>query len=106
MTKKVTFNGIELSLPKYDDTAITLFDYLEEVATHLEDELGDDDGSFQLSIDVDFSTNQHPKHRIYSNGSTRKRTKEKVARILEKTIDGKNNHVSGSVRVKLMVEDR
>ena len=106
MTKKVTFNGIELSLPKYDAEAVTLFDYLENVVTHLEQELGDDDENFQLSINVDFSTSRPPKHKIYANGTTRKRTKEKVARILERTMDSDNSSVSGSVKVNLLVEDR
>ena len=30
MNKKIILNGIELSLPKYDGTAVTLFDYLDE----------------------------------------------------------------------------
>lgn len=106
MTKKVTFNGIELSLPKYDAVAVTLFDYLENLVTHLEEELGDDDGNFQLSINVDFSANRPPKHKIHSNGMTRKSTKAKVARILKRTSEGENSRVSGSVRVNLLVEDK
>jgi|RhiMetdeSRZDD1v2_1073273.scaffolds.fasta_scaffold82326_3 translation initiation factor 2 alpha subunit (eIF-2alpha) len=106
MTKKVTFNGIELSLPKYDADAITLFDYLENVVSHLEQELGDEDENFQLSINVDFSTSRPPKHKISANGSTKKKTKEKVARILEKTMDKENSGVAGSVKVNLLVEDR
>jgi hypothetical protein len=106
MTKKVIFNGIELSLPKYNASAVTIFDYLENIVTDLEDGLSDDDGSFQLSINVDFSTTNPPKHKIYSNGTTKKRTKDKVAKILERTVENENNRVSGSVRVNLLVEDR
>lgn len=106
MTKRVIFNGIELSLPKYNTSAVTIFDYLENVVTDLEGELGEEDGNFQLSINVDFSTTKPPKHKIYSNGSTKKRTKDKVARILERTTDHENSRVSGSVRVNLLVEDR
>jgi hypothetical protein len=106
MTKKVTFNGIELSLPKYNADAVTLFDYLENVVTHLEQELGDEDGNFQISINVDFSTSRPPKHKIYANGTTKKRTKEKVAQILERSVDTENSGVAGSVKVNLLVEDR
>ena len=106
MTKRVNFNGIELSLPKYNTSAVTIFDYLENVVTDLEGELGEEDGSFQLSINVDFSTTKPPKHKIYSNRSTKKRTKDKVARVLERITDHENSRVSGSVRVNLLVEDR
>ena len=106
MSKKVIFNGIELSLPKYNASATTIFDYLENIQTHLEKGLGDDDGNFELSINVDFSASEPPKHKIHSNGSTNKKTKEKVARILESSLDGEDNHVSGSVRVNLLVEDK
>jgi translation initiation factor 2 alpha subunit (eIF-2alpha) len=106
MTKKVIFNGIELSLPKYNASAVTIFDYLENVVTDLEGGLSEADGNFQLSINVDFSTTKPPKHKIHSNGTTRKQTKDKVARILERTTDHENSRVSGSVRVNLLVEDR
>jgi hypothetical protein len=106
MNKKVIFNGIELSLPKYNESAVTIFDYLDKIVTNLQDGLSEDDGNFQLSIDVDFSTTKSPKHKIQSSGSTPRKTKEKVARILEKTADKKSNHVSGSVRVNLLIEDR
>jgi hypothetical protein len=106
MTKKVTINGIELNFPKYDASAVTLFDYLDHVVSHFEEELGDEDGNFQISINVDFSTNRPPRHEIYSNGTTKKRMKQKVAKILEKTIEGEYNHMSGSVKVNLVVEDK
>lgn len=106
MNKKIILNGIELSLPKYDATSTTLFDYLENVVTNLEEELGADDGNFQLSINVDFSTNKPPHHQILSNGKTARRTKEKVARALKRTQAGTFNQVSGSVRVNLQVEDK
>lgn len=106
MAKKVTFNGIELSLPKYDETALNLFDYLDNVITHLEKGLDKNDENFQLSINVDFETHKPPKHRIYANGTTKKSTKEKVAKILKTTSEKEYDHVSGSVKVNLMVEDR
>jgi len=106
MNKKVIFNGIELSLPKYNSSAVTIFDYLDKVVTHLQDELSEDDGNFHISIDVDFSTNKPPKYKIQSNGSTPRKTKEKLAKILEKTAENDENQVSGTVRLNLLVEDR
>jgi hypothetical protein len=106
MTKRVTFNGIELFLPKYDGTALTIFDYLDKVIAHLEKGLDTNDGSFQISLNVDFSTDTPPKHTIHANRSTNKKTKDKVAKILKQAIDGVYNHVSGSVKVNLLVEDK
>jgi len=106
MNKKIILNGIELSLPKYNASAVTLFDYLDNVVTDLEKGLSEEDGNFKISIDVDFSTSKPPKHRIHSNGKTSKRTKEKVSRILKKTKTGGVDSVSGSVRVNLQIEDR
>ena len=106
MNKKIVLNGIELSLPKYNASATTFFDYLENVVTNLEKELNEKDGKFEISFNVDFSTNKPPQHQILSNGKTRKQTKDKVAKVLSKTKAGKYNQVSGSVRVNLQVEDR
>lgn len=104
MTKKVIFNGIELSLPKYNASALPIFDYLESIVKRLENTLGEEDGNFQLSINVDFSDSKPPKHKIQSDGLTNKHTKEKVAKILDgATAQGQ---VAGSVRFNLLVQDR
>ncbi len=106
MNKKVIFNGIELSMPNYGESALTIFDYLENVASRLERELNDEDGNFQLSIDVDFSTTQPPRHKIEANGSTPKWTKDKVSKILERSATNDDGRIQGSVRVTFLVEDR
>ncbi|HSO13156.1 MAG TPA: hypothetical protein VLT51_12325 [Anaerolineales bacterium] len=106
MTKKVTFNGIELTLPKYDEISQTIFDYLDNVITDLEKGLDKNDGIFQMSINVDFAADKLPKHKIYANGTTKKRTKAKVAKILKSTAEQQFDHVAGSVKVNLMVGDR
>lgn len=106
MNKKIILNGIELSLPKYDSTAATLFDYLEDVVTNLEEELNDDDGNFQLSIDVDFSTSNPPRHNILSTDETNSTTNKKIAKALNSSSSGKFNKVSGSVKVNLQVKDK
>lgn len=106
MSKKIVMNGIELSLPKYNASAVTLFDYLDVVISDLQEQLSEDDGTFQISIDVDFATNKSPRHKIYSNGTTKKRTKDKITRILNRSRTGAVTQVSGSVRVNLQVEDR
>ena len=106
MNKKIILNGIELSLPKYDASAVTLFDYLDDVVKDLEKELSEEDGSFKISIDVDFSTSKPPKYKIHPNGKTSKGTKEKVSRILQDVQKDGTETVSGSVRVNLKIEDR
>jgi hypothetical protein len=106
MNKKIILNGIELSLPKYDSTAATLFDYLEDVVTNLEEELSDDDGNFQLSIDVDFSISKPPSHSILSSDATKTSTENKIAKALNSSNSGKFNQFSGSVKVNLQVKDR
>ncbi|HAV78096.1 MAG TPA: hypothetical protein DCX53_12170 [Anaerolineae bacterium] len=106
MYKKITLNGIELSLPKYDATAVTLFDYLDDIITSLEEELSDDDGNFLLSIDVDFSTNNPPRHNVLSSETTNAATEKKIAKALNNSSSGKFDQVSGSVKVNLQVKDR
>ena len=105
MNKKVVFNGIEFSLPKYNSTIVTAFDYLDKIATHLQDELREDDENFQASIVMDFSTTKPPEYRIQSIGSISKKTKEKVGNILKKIVDIDPNQISGSVHVNLLVDD-
>lgn len=106
MTKKVILNGIELSLPKYDATSETIFDYLDGVVTHLEKGLDKNDENFKMSINVDFKANKPPMHRIYANGTTSKKTKDKVAKILKKSTIIAHQHVAGSVKINLMVGDK
>jgi hypothetical protein len=106
MTKKVTFNGIEMSLSEYDASVASLLDYLEKVVGRLEDGLDKVDGKFHLSINVDFSPNNPPIPSISSNSSTNNQTNEKVAKILERTAEVENNHVLGSIKVNLLVEDK
>lgn len=103
MAKKVTFNGIELTQSKYDKTTLTIFDYLDNVKSHLEKDLDKKDENFQFSVNVDFISNMPPKYKIHA-GSTTKRTKEKIARILKNTKSSEYDHVSGSVKVNFVVE--
>jgi len=106
MTKKVTFNGIELSQAKYDKTTLTIFDYLDKIKSRLENELDKKDEEFQLSINVDLASNRPPKHNIYGNDSTPKSTIEKVARILKNTNAKDYIHMAGSVKANFLVENR
>ena len=106
MKKRIILNGIELSLSKYNASAITLFDYLDDIVTNLEEKLSEEDGNFKISIDVDFSASKPPKHKIYPNGKTNKSTQDKVSQILEKTKSGQADTISGSVKVNLQIEDR
>ncbi|HAV76773.1 MAG TPA: hypothetical protein DCX53_05395 [Anaerolineae bacterium] len=106
MTKRVTFNGIELKQSRYDTSTVSIFDYLEKMIIRLEKGLNKKDENFQLSINVDFAGKNRPRHKIYGNGSTRQSTKEKVAKILSNTIPRDYSHVAGSVKVNLLVQDR
>lgn len=83
-----------------------MFDYLDDMVSRLEQELGEDDGNFQLSINVDFSPSKPLQYKIYANGATKKKTKDKVARVLKKTDSSKFNQVTGSMRVNLLVGER
>ena len=107
MSKKVTFNGIELSLPKYDEATRTLFAFVETIISRLEEGLDTNDGNFQLSISVDFSASNPPSHSIVSsNGATAEKTRNKVEKILSSSVNGGFNQVSGSMKVNLVVEDK
>jgi hypothetical protein len=106
MTKKVTFNGIELSQSKYDKSTLTIFDFLDNLKNRLEMGLDQIDDDFQLLINVDFTSNNPPRHKIYGNASTTKKTEEKVARILKNSRARDYRHVAGSVQVRLLVENR
>jgi hypothetical protein len=75
MYKRVTFNGIEMSLPRYDSSATAVFDYLDRVVDHLEKGLGTEDGNFHFSVKVNFSPNTLPTHSINGNGSLGPKTR-------------------------------
>ena len=106
MSKKVTFNGIELSLPKYDKRALTIFDYLDKIIAKLESGLDKSDGNFQLSINVDFAADKPPKHKILDDGKMPKKSKEKVSKILKKAAEKEQEHAAGSMKVNLVVGDK
>ena len=106
MTKKVTFNGIEILQSKYDKSALSIFDYLDMIKKRLEKGLSKTGENLQFSVNVDFASDKSPKYKIHSNGSTTKKTKEKIARILKKQGDNDYSHVTGSVKVNFLVEDR
>ena len=106
MPKIVTFNGIELSLSKYNGASVSLFDYLDKVTSSLEKGLDKNDENFKMSINVDFEADKPPRHRIYANEPVLEKTKNRVAKILGK-ISTKDEHVmTGSVKVNIQVEDK
>ncbi len=106
MSKKVTLHGIELSLPKYDRSALSIFDYLHKIINRLETGLDKSDENFELSINVDFAANKPPRHKIIDAGTTTKKSKEKVSRILKKAAEREIDHTSGSMKVNLVVDDK
>lgn len=106
MAKKVTFNGIELSLREHEGITSTLFSYLNSVINRLENGLDRNDGNFQMSVKADFDGNTAPRYSFYANGMTKRETQEKVARILRNSTGRLYDHMAGSVKFNLMVEDR
>ena len=106
MPKKVTFNGVELSLPKYDKSVLSIFDYLDKVIDKLESGLDKSDENFQLSINLDFSADKPPKHKILDKGTTTKKSKDKVSKILKKAAEEEHDHTAGSVKVNVVVDDK
>jgi len=106
MAKKVTFNGIELSMPKYDKKALSIFDYLDKIISKLESGLNKSDGNFEMSISMDFTEDKPPRHKIVDDGRTTKKSKEKVSKILNKAAEKESDHTVGSVKVNLVVNDK
>jgi len=106
MTKKVFFNGIEISQSRYDQTTLSIFDYLDMIKSRFERGLSKEDEIAKFSVDIDFSSYRSPKHRINANGSTTKKTEEKIAHILNIKANNAYSHVVGSVKVNFLVEDR
>jgi len=106
MSKKITFNGIEILTSEDDSSAKGLLDYVENIIDHLEEDLDQVDGNFHLLINVDFSHDRPPRHSIIANGGNGQKAKEKVAKILQRFPNTKANKLSASVRVDLEVEDR
>ena len=106
MTKKVTFNGIEISQSRYDKETVFIFNYLDKIKSLLERGLNKEDGNSQFTVDVNFASTKSPKHSIKANGSTSRKTKKKIAHILKKKVNNDFSHVAGSVKVNFLVEDR
>lgn len=106
MSKKVIFNGIEISTSEDDISAKSFFDFTEEVISLLESHLDGSDSNFNLSINTEFFLNRKPKHNIYISGLKNQRTKEKVVNILQRTAGMLQGHASGTARVNLQINDR
>ncbi|HSG43652.1 MAG TPA: hypothetical protein VLA72_10905 [Anaerolineales bacterium] len=106
MSQKVTFNGIEISQSKYDKKSVSIFDFLDKVKTRLERGLSKEDGNSQFSVNVDFSSSKSPSYKIHANGSTSKKTWEKISRIMKKTSTDDHGQSTGSVKVNFLVKDR
>lgn len=106
MTKRVSYNGIEMSASSYDASAASMLDYLEKVVGRLEDGLDKVDGKFSLSINVDFSPNHPPTSHVSTSGATNARAAERAAQIVERTTEVEKSRVSGSVKVNLQVDDK
>jgi len=105
MKKKVTYDGIEMSLPANDAAVILILKYLEKIVARLEEGLNLESGMFQLSLQVTFSPGTLPKYEISSQEKTPK-VIENTAKLLKRSINGDYDRVAGSVKVNFLVEDR
>ena len=105
MKKKVTYNGIEVSLPANDAAVILILKYLEKVVARLEEGLDLGSGMFHLSLQVIFSPGTLPKHKITSQDKTPKLI-ENTARLLKRSIQGDYDRVAGSVKVDFLLKDK
>ena len=106
MSQNVIFNGIEISQSNYDNTTVSVFNFLDKIKTRLERGLSKEDGNSQFSVNVDFSSSKSPSYKLHSDGSTSKNTREKISRILKKTPTNRNSRTTGSVKVNFLVKDR
>jgi hypothetical protein len=105
MSKKVHFNGIEILAAEENMPSQNLFDFTEEVMGKLGSELDADDQNFHMQIRTDFYPNKPPKHRIYVNGLSSKRTLDKVIGILRSATKFFTKDAPVSMNVNLLVED-
>ncbi|MCJ7435586.1 MAG: hypothetical protein MUO77_19055 [Anaerolineales bacterium] len=105
MKKKVTYDGIEISLPANDAAVILILKYLEKIVARLEEGLDLESGMFHLSLQVIFSPGTLPKHKITSQDKTPK-VIENTAKLIKRSIEGDYDQVAGSVNVNFLVEDK
>lgn len=105
MSKNVIFNGIEILATEDDVPTKNFFDFTEEIMGKLGSELDEQDQNFHLQIHTDFYPNRPPKHRIYVNGLSNARTREKVISILKRTTSLFTKESAVSMNVNLMVQD-
>ena len=105
MTKRVSFNGIEISAEAYNASAAGIFDYLETLAEQLENRLPTTDDNCNLAINLEFSPGKAPASGIKPNTFTNKKTVTHVKRALKSIRKSGNNHLSGNVKVNLEVRD-
>ena len=105
MSKKVVFNGIELSTSKDDVSTKSFFDFTGEVIDLLETELDNADENFNLNINTEFAYNKLPKLNVSVNGLTDQKTRGKIMKILERASNALIGRVAGTVNISLLIED-
>ena len=105
MSKKVIFNGIEISTSEDDQSASSLLGYVENIISQLESDLESGDENFNMSIDTNFSPNKSTKYNITIDGITNQETREKVVKILQKSTDTKGGKISGTLKVDFQIRD-
>ena len=106
MTKRVSYNGIEISSEAYEASTADIFDYLEKLTGSIEKRLHKNDANCNLSINLEFSPGKLTRSSIYSHSSAGKGTVTHVTQAL-KSVRRKsgNNHFSGKAKINLQVHD-
>ena len=105
MGKKVLFNGIEISAPEDEQSAISLFGVIENIISLLESSLDSSDENFNMSVNTNFFPNKLTKYNISINGSLKRKTRDKVVKILQKSAETKDGKISGTLKVDFQVRD-
>jgi hypothetical protein len=105
MTKKVSFNEIEILTGEGDSSARRLLGMVESVIDRLRSDLGPADENFRVSIDMQVAPNRPIRNSVSIRSFSNHGAKGKVMKILEKSTGPHSANVSGTVRVDLQVED-
>ena len=105
MSKKVIFNGIEISATEDDQSASSLLWYVESIITQLESNLDSGEENFDMSIKTNFSPDKSTIYAISIEGITNRETRDKVVKILQKSTEVKGGKISGTLKVDFQIRD-
>ena len=84
MNKKVILGEIEIYSPVTDISSDTIFKFLDEILSDLEDELTEDDENLHFTMRTTFRVNTPAIIRFRSNGDVRSETMENIIRVIDR----------------------